>query len=52
MENWKDIVEEKDCAFKARLVPLFLMDQGGHMDDKVHEVIMVHEREEGNGDSM
>jgi hypothetical protein len=26
MENWKDIVEEKDWAFKARLVPLFLMD--------------------------
>jgi hypothetical protein len=22
------------------------------MDDKVHEVIMVHEREEGDGDSM
>jgi hypothetical protein len=26
MENWKDIVEEEDWAFKARLVPLFLMD--------------------------
>jgi hypothetical protein len=26
MENWKDIVEEEDWAFKAKLVPLFLMD--------------------------
>ncbi len=26
MENWKDIVEEKDWASKARLVPLFSMD--------------------------
>ncbi len=26
MENWKDIVEEEDQAYKARLVPLFLMD--------------------------
>jgi len=26
MENLKDIVEEKDYAFKARLVPLFFMD--------------------------
>jgi len=26
MENWKDIVEEKDWASKAKLVPLFLMD--------------------------
>jgi hypothetical protein len=26
--------------------------QGSHMDDKVHEGIKVHEREEGNGDSM
>jgi hypothetical protein len=25
MENWKDIDEEKDWAFKARLVTLFLM---------------------------
>jgi len=25
MDNWKDIVEEKDWAFKARLVPLFMM---------------------------
>jgi hypothetical protein len=25
MENWKDIVEEEDWAFKAGLVPLFLM---------------------------
>jgi hypothetical protein len=26
MENWKDIIEEEDWAFKARLIPLFLMD--------------------------
>ncbi len=26
--------------------------QGSHMDDKVHEGIRVHEREEGDGDSM
>jgi len=26
MENLKDIVEEKDYVFKARLVPLFFMD--------------------------
>ncbi len=26
IENWKDIVEEKDWASKARLVPLFSMD--------------------------
>ncbi len=25
MDNWKDIVEEEDWAFKARLVPLFMM---------------------------
>jgi hypothetical protein len=23
MENWKDIVEEEDWAFKTRLAPLF-----------------------------
>ncbi len=26
--------------------------QGSHMDDKAHERIRVHEREEGDGDSM
>jgi hypothetical protein len=26
--------------------------QGNHMDDKAHEGIKVHEREEGDGDSM
>ncbi len=26
--------------------------QGSHMDGKAHEGIRVHEREEGNGDSM
>jgi hypothetical protein len=26
MENWKDILEEKDWASKVRLVTLFLMD--------------------------
>ncbi len=26
--------------------------QGSHMDDKVHEGIRVHEREEGDGGSM
>jgi hypothetical protein len=26
--------------------------QGSHMDDKIHEGIRVHERKEGNGDSM
>jgi hypothetical protein len=26
--------------------------QVSHMDDKAHEGIRVHEREEGNGDSM
>jgi len=26
MENWKDIVEKEDWAFKVRFVPLFLMD--------------------------
>jgi hypothetical protein len=26
--------------------------QGSHMDDKAHERIEVHERKEGNGDSM
>ncbi len=25
MENWKDIAKEEDWAFKAGLVPLFLM---------------------------
>jgi hypothetical protein len=25
MENWKDIVDEEDLAFKVGLVPLFLM---------------------------
>jgi len=26
MENWKDIIEEEDWAFKTMLIPLFLMD--------------------------
>jgi len=26
MENWKDIDEEEEWAFKTRLVPLFSMD--------------------------
>jgi hypothetical protein len=26
MENWKEIVEEEIWAFKAELIPLFLMD--------------------------
>ncbi len=26
MENWKDITDEEDWAFKARLFILFLMD--------------------------
>ncbi len=26
VENWKDIIDEKDQGSKARLVPLFLMD--------------------------
>jgi hypothetical protein len=37
MENWKDIVEEEDWAFKARLVPLFLMDWQASMLDVMLE---------------
>jgi hypothetical protein len=30
----------------------YISCQGSHMDDKAHEGIRVHEREEGDGDSM
>jgi hypothetical protein len=37
MENWKDIVEEENWAFKAKLVPLFLMDWEAPMPDVMLE---------------
>ncbi len=37
MENWKDISEEKDWAFKARLVPLFLVCWEAPMPDVMLE---------------
>ncbi len=39
MDNWKDIVEEEDWAFKARLVPLFLMDWQASMFDVMLEFL-------------
>ncbi len=39
MENWKDIVEEKDLASKARLVPLFLMGWETLMPDVMLEFL-------------
>ncbi len=37
MENWKDINEEEDQAYKARLVPLFLISQKAPMHDVMLE---------------
>ncbi len=39
MENWKDIAKEKDWAFKAWLVHLFLMDQQALMPDVMLEFL-------------
>jgi hypothetical protein len=39
MENWKDIIKEEDWAFKARLVPLFLMDWQTPMLDVMLEFL-------------
>jgi len=39
MENWKDINEEKDWAFKARLVPLFLMGSETSMPNVMLEFL-------------
>jgi hypothetical protein len=39
MENWKDIVEEENCVFRARLVPLFLMDWEALMPDVMLEFL-------------
>jgi len=39
MENWKDISEEKDWAFKARLVPLFLVCWEAPMPDVMLEFL-------------
>jgi hypothetical protein len=39
MENWKDIVEEKDLDFKVRLVPLFLMGWEALMPDVMLEFL-------------
>jgi len=39
MENWKDIAKEEDWAFKAWLVPLFLMDWKALMPDVMLEFL-------------
>jgi hypothetical protein len=39
MENWKDIVEDKDWAFKAKLVTLFLMEWHAPMTDVMLEFL-------------
>jgi len=39
MENWKDISEEKDWAFKARLVLLFLVSWEAPMPDVMLEFL-------------
>jgi hypothetical protein len=39
MENWKDIVEEKDLDFKVKLVPLFLMGWEASMPDVMLEFL-------------
>jgi hypothetical protein len=36
----------------GRIHGKYISYQGSHMDDKAHEKIRVHEREEGDGDSM
>ncbi len=39
MENYKDIIKEKDYAFRTRLVPLFLMDWEAPMPNVMLEFI-------------
>ncbi len=39
MEKWKDIIKEENQAFKARLVPMFLMDQQTLMLDVMREFL-------------
>jgi hypothetical protein len=39
MENWKDISEEEEWAFKARLVTLFLMNWEAPMPDIMPEFL-------------
>ncbi len=39
MENWKDILEEKNQAFKASLVPLFMMGWEAPMSNVILEFL-------------
>jgi hypothetical protein len=41
MENWKDIIVEEDWAFKARLVPLFLMGWEAPMPNVMLEFLNI-----------
>jgi hypothetical protein len=37
---------------RGRIHGKYASYQGSHMDDKTHEGMRVHQREEGDGDSM